>query len=154
MTDIPEQPLAGRLVDDEHHLLVRIYYEDTDFSGVVYNANYMKFLERGRSDYLRLIGVHHHELARMDPPLAFAITHIEMTFKAPAKIDDVLLVRSRSTGVKGAQFFLKQWIERDGVVLCEARIDAACLGFDGRPRRLPTMLVNAINHTVTDKKPE
>ncbi|EGF93358.1 tol-pal system-associated acyl-CoA thioesterase [Asticcacaulis biprosthecium C19] len=154
MSDIPEQSLAGRLVGDEHHLLVRVYYEDTDFSGVVYYANYMKFFERGRSDYLRLIGVHHYELAQMDPPLAFAVTHIDITYKAPAKIDDIVLVRSRSTGVKGAQFFLHQRIERDGVLLCEAHFDAVCIGFDGRPRRLPRLLVNAINHTVTDKKPE
>lgn len=151
MSEIPEQPLAGRLVDDEHHLLVRVYYEDTDFSGVVYYANYMKFFERGRSDFLRLIGIHHRELAQMDPPLAFAVAHIDVTYKAPARIDDILLVRSRSTGMKGAQFFLHQRIEREGVLLCEARFDAVCIGFDGRPRRLPKTLADVINRTVIDE---
>ena len=131
--------------------MIRVYYEDTDFSGVVYYANYMKFFERGRSDFLRLIGIHHHELAKMEPPLAFAVAHIDITYRAPAKIDDILLVRSRSAGMKGAQFFLHQSIERDGVLLCEARFDAVCIGFDGRPRRLPKALIDVINRTTADK---
>ncbi|MBW8881458.1 MAG: tol-pal system-associated acyl-CoA thioesterase, partial [Asticcacaulis sp.] len=151
MNDIPEQPLAGRIIDGEHQLLVRVYYEDTDFSGVVYYANYMKFFERGRSDFLRLIGIHHHELAKLDPPIAFAVAHIDITYKAPARIDDILTVRSRSAGLKGSRFFVYQRIERSGVLLCEAKFEAVCIDFDGRPRRLPKSLIDVINRTIIDK---
>lgn len=148
MTEIPSQSLSGQIVDGEHHLLVRVYYEDTDFSGVVYYANYMKFFERGRSDYLRLLGIHHTELAALPEPLGFAVAHIDVRYKAPAKIDDILLVRSRPTGMKGAQFFLHQRIERDGLLLCEAHFTAVCIDFKNRPKRLPKSLAAFIEATV------
>lgn len=154
MTDIPEQSLAGRLVGNEHHLLVRVYYEDTDFTGVVYYANYMKFFERGRSDYLRLLGVHHAELAKLDPPLGFAVAHIDISYRAPARIDDILLVRSRAAGMKGALFTLQQTVERDGQILCQAKLNAVCIGFDGRPRRLPKLLADAVATSLMEKNPE
>ena len=71
---------------------VRVYYEDTDFSGVVYHANYLKFAERGRSDFLRFAGIHHSELLAMTPPLAFVVNAMQIEFLAPAKIDDELRV--------------------------------------------------------------
>jgi acyl-CoA thioester hydrolase len=148
MSEIPTQSLSGQIVDGEHHLLVRVYYEDTDFSGVVYYANYMKFFERGRSDYLRLIGIHHTELAALPEPLAFAVAHIDIRYRAPAKIDDILLIRSRPTGMKGAQFFLHQRIERDGHLLCEAHFTAVCIDFKNKPRRLPKALSAVIETTV------
>jgi len=145
MTDMPVQALAGRIVDGEHQLFIRVYYEDTDFSGVVYYANYMKFFERGRSDFLRLLGIHHLELAALDIPLAFAVAHIDVRYRAPARIDDIVVVKSRSAGMKGAQFFLDQRIERDGVLLCEAKFTAVCIDFNNRPRRLPKLLVDRIS---------
>ena len=139
------QPLSGAIEAGEHRLLVRVYYEDTDFTGLVYHANYLKFFERGRSDYLRLLGVHHHELKAHEDQIAFAVRHMDIGFMSPARIDDVVTVRTRLTGMKGAQFFLEQVCERDGVKLCEARINIVCIDGDGRPRRLPKAFAEALN---------
>ena len=143
--DIPEQPLAGAIYGDEHRLMIRVYYEDTDFTGLVYHANYLKYFERGRSDYLRLLGIHHHRLAALDPPLAFAVARIEVRYRAAARIDEVLTVRTRLTGTRGAQVFIAQTIERAGVVVGEATLDVVCIDGGGAPKRLPKLLCDVIN---------
>ncbi len=143
------QPLGGTIEDGEHRLWVRVYYEDTDFTGLVYHANYLKFFERGRSDFLRLLGVHHHELKAHEDQIAFAVRHIDITFLSPARIDDVVAVRTRMITMKGAQFFLEQICERDGVKLCEGRINVVCIDGEGRPRRLPKAFAEAL---VTSEK--
>ena len=83
-------PIAGRLTDGGHELRQRVYFEDTDFSGRVYHARYLQFLERGRSDYLRLLGIHHRELA--EDGLSFAVSRMEIDFRRPATIDDLLTI--------------------------------------------------------------
>jgi acyl-CoA thioester hydrolase len=133
----PLQPLSGTIDGDEHRLMVRVYYEDTDFTGVVYHANYLKFFERGRSDFLRVLGVHHHELQTHEDRIAFAVAHIDVRYLAPARIDDVIAVRTRISCMRGAQFLLEQVCERDGATLCEGRINVVCIDGTGRPRRLP-----------------
>lgn len=143
-TDIPMQSMAGEIDGKQHRLALRVYYEDTDFTGVVYHANHLKFFERGRSDYLRLLGIHHHRLAELDPPLAFAVAEIHVRYKAMARIDDILTVTTRVAGMRGAQFFLDQVINRDGVVVAEARLDIVCIDGQGRPRRLPKDLAGII----------
>ena len=152
MTDDPYQSLAGTITGDEHRLLIRVYYEDTDFTGVVYHANYLKFFERGRSDYLRLLGIHHHRLATLDPPMAFAVAGINVRYKATARIDDVLTVVTRVAGAKGAQFFLDQAILRDDTLVAAARLDIVCIDVQGRPRRLPKDLADVINAHKADAK--
>ncbi len=117
---------------------VRIYYEDTDFSGVVYHAAYMKFFERGRTEALRSSGVHHSELLLRDEPLAFAVRKMTTEWIAPAKIDDVLEVRTRFTAAKGARMFLDQEIWREDALLARATVEAACMNLEGKPRRLPS----------------
>ena len=87
-----------------HELLQRVYFEDTDFSGRVYHARYLHFMERGRSDYLRLLGIHHRELAAEG--LAFAVRRMEIDFLRPAAIDDVLTIRTAALGVGGARIVL------------------------------------------------
>ncbi len=116
---------------------VRIYYEDTDFSGVVYHAAYLKFFERGRTEALRASGVHHSELLERDEPLAFAVRKMTTEWVAPARIDDVLEVRTRFTGAKGARMFLAQEIWRDETLIARADVEAACMSLAGKPRRLP-----------------
>ena len=116
---------------------VRIYYEDTDFSGVVYHAAYLKFFERGRTEALRASGVHHSELLERDEPLAFAVRKMTTEWVAPAKIDDVLEVRTRFTGAKGARMFLAQEIWRGETLIARAEVEAVCMSLAGRPRRLP-----------------
>jgi acyl-CoA thioester hydrolase len=129
--------ISGQIIEHEHRLPIRVYYEDTDFSGVVYYANYLKFFERGRSDYLRLIGVHHHELAALDDPLAFAVADIHVRYRRPARIDDLIEVRTRMSDLRGACFRVIQSIVRGDQLLTEAEAKAVCIDLNGRPRRPP-----------------
>jgi acyl-CoA thioester hydrolase len=138
--------LAGRIDGKSHVLAVRVYYEDTDFSGIVYHANYLRYCERGRSDFLRLIGVHHSELFAGDDRgarLGFAVTRMDTRFRGPARIDDVLEVRTVFEGLKGARFDLAQSVSRGGETLFEAELTAALVDGNGRPRRLPEAMRTA-----------
>lgn len=134
--------LAGRLEAGRHVLPVRVYYEDTDFTGVVYHAAYLKFAERGRSDFLRLCGIHHNELAcgAHGEPLAFAVRHMEIDFHAPARIDDLLEVATHLREARGARIVLAQEVRREGVLLFAAAVTVAVISPEGRPRRLPEAL--------------
>lgn len=145
----PDVPSMGRLEDGVHLLPVRVYYEDTDFSGVVYHARYLHFLERGRSDYLRCAGVRHTALLERDPPLAFAVRRMELTFERPARIDDALLVRTRYRALKGARIIIDQELQRGGERLLTAEVEAVCLTLDGRPRRAPEDLHAALRPFLT-----
>ncbi|MAW78850.1 MAG: tol-pal system-associated acyl-CoA thioesterase [Parvularcula sp.] len=123
--------------DNVYRLPIRIYYEDTDFSGVVYHAAYLKFFERGRTEALRACGVHHSELLAREEPLAFAVRKMTTEWLIPAKIDDMLEVRTRFVSAKGARMMLSQEIWRDDVLLARAEVEAASMSLSGRPRRLP-----------------
>ncbi|NVK33265.1 MAG: YbgC/FadM family acyl-CoA thioesterase [Rhodobacteraceae bacterium] len=134
--------LSGRLERGVHYLPVRVYYEDTDFTGIAYHGSYVRFFERGRSDFLRLAGVHHSELlnGKDDRSLAFAVKKMTLTFSRPATIDDVLEVRTRITNLKGARIELEQKIYRDDVLLVACDIVVAVITLDGRATRLPAEL--------------
>jgi acyl-CoA thioester hydrolase len=127
--------LAGRMVEDRHVLPVRVYYEDTDFSGAVYHAAYLRFCERGRTDFLRLIGVYHGALAQ--DGMNFAVRHMEIDFLKPARMDDALEVETRVAEISGAALTLGQRIVRDGAILFTARVKVVVVDGRGRPRRLP-----------------
>lgn len=131
--------LAGRLVAGGHVLPIRIYFEDTDFSGVVYHANYLRFMERARSDMLRLLGVSHDALGRgiFGECLAFAVRHLEIDFEKPAKIDDFLEVETTVSGIAGARLTLDQCIRRGPETLVSARITIVMINARRRARRLP-----------------
>lgn len=135
----PSTPLSGVLADGRHRQLVRVYYADTDFSGVVYHARYLEFFERGRSDFLRLAGVHHTELAegKHGEKLVWVVRRMEIDFRQPARIDDILTVDTVTENVSGARIFMAQQIRRGDEVLVEARIEAAIISESGRPRRFP-----------------
>lgn len=124
--------------DGSHRFPVRVYFEDTDFSGNVYHAAYLKFFERGRTEYLRARDIHHAALAREG--LAFAVREMTISYDRPAHIDDLLLVTTRMTEARGARFHLEQVIERDGEVLCRAQVTAVLLTLAGKPVRLPAGL--------------
>jgi len=134
--------LAGRLEDGVHLLPVRVYYEDTDFTGIVYHGAYVRFFERGRSDFLRLAGIHHARLQEggSGQPLAFAVRSMSLDFRRPATIDDVLEVRSRLLELKGARIVLDQEIYRDGDLLVAAHVVVAVITAQGKPTRLPADL--------------
>ncbi|WBQ10120.1 tol-pal system-associated acyl-CoA thioesterase [Hyphomonadaceae bacterium ML37] len=130
-------PDAGQWREGAHRLPVRVYYEDTDFTGVVYYANYLKFLERGRTDALRTAGVSHSDLLELDTPLGFAVRRITVDYIAPARIDDALVVETRFTEARGARLAVSQRILKEGAVLITAQVEAACIDLAGRPKRLP-----------------
>lgn len=128
----PPPPAAG------HRLPVRIYFEDTDFSGVVYHGSYVRFLERGRSEFLRALGVSHRDLAAEG--LAFAVRRLDMTFHRPARIDDLVEIVTRVVAVEGARLQVAQEVWLDGIRLVEAGVDIVVINAAGRPRRLPAAL--------------
>lgn len=121
-----------------HEFAVRVYYEDTDFSGFVYHAAYLKFFERGRTEFLRSLGVHHAELAAQG--LAFAVRRMEIDFRQPARIDDALVVRTRVVSDSGARLTLEQVILRDAVELTQALVVVAAIRLGGGAARLPATL--------------
>jgi acyl-CoA thioester hydrolase len=131
--------LSGVLTPAGHRLVARVYFADTDFSGVVYHARYLEFLERGRSDYLRLSGVHHNELldGRHGERIVWVLRRMEIDFLSPARIDDVLTIDTRTERVSGARIFMAQQIRRGDELLIEARVEAAIVGEAGRPKRFP-----------------
>jgi len=136
--------LSGHLADGGHQLKQRVYYEDTDFSGFVYHARYLHFFERGRTDYIRLLGVSQGALhAKTDPAdaVAFVVRRMEIDFRSPARMDDVLTITTRPADVRGARMQLEQSISRDGEVLATALVTVAVINGLGRARRLPEALM-------------
>ena len=135
-TPIETAGLSGELTDYGHRLVARVYYADTDFSGVVYHARYLEFFERGRSDFLRLAGVHHTELAdgKHGEKLVWVVRRMEIDFRAPARIDDILTVETRTEKVSGARIFMAQQLRRGDELLVEAKVEAAIISESGRPR--------------------
>jgi acyl-CoA thioester hydrolase len=131
--------VAGRLIPGGHILPVRIYFEDTDFSGVVYHGSYIRFMERGRSDFVRLIGIGHADLdaGAHGEQLAFAVRRINIEFRKPARIDDLLEVETLVKEVRGASILLLQTIRRDAETLTEAEVTVAFINREGRARRIP-----------------
>ncbi|MFN7179975.1 YbgC/FadM family acyl-CoA thioesterase [Hyphomonas sp.] len=119
----------------QHWIAVRVYYEDTDFTGMVYHANYLRFFERGRSDHLRDAGVSHQSLLAREDPAAFTLTNVNVTYRKPGKVDDLLHIRTRYLGMDGPRIRFAQACLRDGEVIAEADITAVMIHADGRLRR-------------------
>jgi acyl-CoA thioester hydrolase len=144
--------LAGRIVADasgrrRHVLPIRVYFEDTDFSGVVYHASYVRWCERGRSDFLRLIGNDHRALiegAGGGEPAAFVVRRMVLEFLKPARIDEVLEVVTRVKGTTAATLVLDQRIARDGVELFTAEVTVVLVSVSGKPLRLSAALRDAL----------
>lgn len=126
-----------------HEISVRIYFEDTDFTGVVYHANFLRFFERGRSDALRAAGFHHRDLLERDEPLAFTVHGMNIRFLKPARIDDLLTVATTLTSARGARMTFVQETFRDDECLARADVTVACMDLSGRPRRLPADVLAA-----------
>lgn len=135
----------GRFAGREHLLPVRVYYEDTDFGGVVYHANYVRYLERGRSEFLRAVGASHSRLLACDNPMTFVVTRMAMDFVRPARIDDLLHVRTSYDVIRGARIINRQVIVRGDEVLLTADVENVCVSLLGRPRRPSPVLYNALS---------
>ena len=144
MPERDTSPSAGWLDGREHVLPVRIYYEDTDFTGVVYHANYLRYFERGRSDFFRLVGISHSEFLALAEPTAFSVIRIELDFKRAARIDDALLVRTTYDAAKGPRLFISQRITRGEELIATAAVEAACIDMKGRARKPPPGLAEAL----------
>lgn len=147
MTDAPTH---GRFEGREHRLPVRVYYEDTDFTGLVYHGSYVRFFERGRTDALRTLGVGHVDLLEDDRPSAFVVSTMNLSFLKPARIDDALTVVTRFEAVKGPRLIIAQAIWRGGELLCEADVVVVCIHLDGRPRRPGRVMVERIKPLLAD----
>jgi acyl-CoA thioester hydrolase len=148
--------LAGRLIAGGHTMQVRVYYEDTDFTGIVYHANYLRFMERGRTNYLRLVGADHRALFEQTekeaPSFAFVVRSMKLDFLKPAFMDDLLEVRSLSREVSGASIVLVQRVMRGEEILIEAEVRVAFVS-EGRPKRIPEALRKAMGADA-ERNPE
>jgi len=135
--------LDGSIRDGRHVMPVRIYYEDTDFTGIVYHASYLRFMERGRTNYLRLIGADHRALfeatERQAPGFAFVVRAMDIQFLKPARMDDVLDIVTTPAEVKGASITLLQQCRRGDELLIEAHVRVAFIS-QGRARPIPKPL--------------
>jgi acyl-CoA thioester hydrolase len=142
--------LAGRIEGDVHVLPVRVYFEDTDFAGLVYHANYLKFCERGRSDFIRLLGIYHQDLANPEKGEAsvFVVRRIEIDYLCPARLDDVLEVVTRCEEVGGASLTLVQEVRRGEAVIVRARVVVVLVSSSGKPQRLGQLVRGALERFV------
>jgi acyl-CoA thioester hydrolase len=135
--------LDGKIEGGRHVMPVRVYYEDTDFTGIVYHANYLRFMERGRTNHLRLLGASHpvlfEQAQREAPGFAFVVRSMQIEFLKPARMDDVLEIETRHREVKGASITLEQRITRAGELLIEAQVRVAFIS-GGRARPIPKAL--------------
>jgi len=129
-------PPAGLLEGPVHRFAVRAYFEDTDLSGVVYHANYLKWFERARSDLVRLLGID-QRAAQEGGEGSYAVSELSIRYRAPARLDDVVLVETRAEELGAASCRLLQRAFRGETLLAEMNVRVGFVGPDGRPRRQP-----------------
>jgi acyl-CoA thioester hydrolase len=131
-----EGPGSGSLEAGIHRFPVRVYYEDTDAGGIVYHANYLRFAERGRTEFLRVLGMSHSATMAAEG-LFWAVKSCAVEYVRPARLDEALEVVTEIDDIRGASLRLRQDIERNGDLLAALRLRLACMTADGRPARLP-----------------
>ncbi len=145
------QPASGLFdADGVHHFPVRVYFEDTDLSGVVYHANYLRFMERARSDMLRLAGIDQRGAFEAGEG-AYAVADLHIRYRAPARLDDALLVASRLTAVSPARVVIHQRVSRGAVLLADADVTAALVAASGRPRRQPAAWLSTFRQLLEER---
>jgi acyl-CoA thioester hydrolase len=132
-----EKPYEGAFVGDAHHFALRVYIEDTDLGGVVYHANYIRFLERARSDLLRAAGIDQRAAIEKGEGV-YAVAELRIKYIRPAKLDDDLLIISRLEDIHGACCVISQQILRAQDEIAKATVTVAFLGPRGRPKRQPS----------------
>lgn len=132
-----EHQVFGRFEGKVHILPIRIYYEDTDLSGIVYHANYLRYMERGRSEFFRAAGI--ARLAELDrpEPTAWTLRKVELEYLKPARLDDLIAVHTAATSLTGARMTAEQNIFCKGVALTRARVEACIITLDAKVRRIP-----------------
>ena len=137
-----EMPSAGVFIGREHHLPIRVYFEDTDFSGLVYHANYLRYMERARSDMLRCAGIDQRAAFAAQEGV-YAVTELNIKYLKPAHYDDALQIVSTVEQVRAASCVIHQRVMLDGEMLSDARVIAAFLSPEGRPKRQPANWIAA-----------
>jgi acyl-CoA thioester hydrolase len=135
-----------------HTLPLRVYYEDTDAAGIVYHANYLKFAERGRTEMLRSLGFGHRRLGQ-ESGVGFAVRRCLVDYLAPARLEDALVVDTTLADIGAATLQVRQQIRRGGELLADLDILVACIGSDGRPRRLPSALREVLTRDSAATEP-
>ena len=131
-----DQPYRGGFVGAEHHFALTVYFEDTDTAGVVYYANYLKFMERARSDMLRAVGIDQQAMLRGDGS-AYFVVRVDIHYRSPARLSDDLQVVSTVEQVRASSVHIHQRVMRGPELLADASVTAAFLDREGRPRRQP-----------------
>jgi acyl-CoA thioester hydrolase len=132
----PDRPYEGSFRNGEHRYAVRVHFEDTDAGGVVYHASYLRFMERARSDMLRLMGIDQRDALDRGQGI-YAISELAIRYRRPARLDDALLVVSRVTAVRAASCSIQQRVMRGDEMIADAEVTPAFVGPEGRPRRQP-----------------
>lgn len=140
-------PYHGHFDGTQHLFAVRVYFEDTDFSGVVYHARYLHFMERARSDMLACVGIDQRVVHEQGDG-AYAVTEMNIKYRRPAKFDDALVVISTVEAVRAASCDIHQMVMRGAEILTEARVTAAFVSPDGKPRRQPAHWVAAFQPII------
>ena len=146
--------LAGRIEGPKHILPVRVYHEDTDFTGLVYHANYLKYCERGRSDFVRLSGISQADLFAGEgakEPAAFVVRHMDVDFLKPARMDDVLEIVTSVDEIGGAAMTLLQQVTRGGEVLARLRVKIVLVSASGKPRRMGELVRSHLERFVNQE---
>ena len=148
MTRWPD--LAGRVEGETHILPIRVYFEDTDCAGVVYHANFLKFCERARSDFIRLLGIEHQGLANpaQGEPAVFVVRRVEIDYLKPGRLDDVLEVVTSCAEIGNASLKLAQDVRRDGTLIARALVSVVLVSRSGKPQRLGALVRDALQRFV------
>lgn len=136
VNEVRDMPQSGRFVDDVHRFPCRVYFEDTDFTGVVYHANYLRFLERARSDMLRVAGIDQRAAYEAGEG-AYAVATMQLRYVRAARLDDDLLILSRIAELKAASVVVHQRVMRNDDLIAEGEVRVAFVTRDGRARRQP-----------------
>ncbi|MEL6487617.1 MAG: YbgC/FadM family acyl-CoA thioesterase [Pseudomonadota bacterium] len=143
---------GGLIVGASHFYAVRVYYEDTDLSGITYHANYLRWFERARSDLLRLLGID-QRAAIENGEGAYALSEVALNYRLPARLDDDVVIETRCTELGAASCRMHQIARRGGDVLCEATLRVGFISLQGRPRRQPAEWRAAFKQFM-DEKPQ
>ncbi len=146
-----DKPYEGAFVGTTHHFALRVYFEDTDVAGIVYYANYLRFMERARSDFLRLLGVD-QRAALEGGEGVYAVAEVSIRYKAPARLGDDLLVVTDLEEVRAASVLIHQRVMRGDQILTDAMVTAAFLTPEGRPRRQPRDWVERFERLQGEEK--
>jgi acyl-CoA thioester hydrolase len=152
MTRWPD--LAGRIEGATHVLPIRVYFEDTDCAGVVYHANFLKFCERARSDFVRLLGIEHQGLANpaQGEAAVFVVRRVEIDYLKPGRMDDVLEVVTSCAEIGNASLKLAQDVRRDGTLIARALVSVVLVSRSGKPQRLGALVRDALQRFVNQAR--